>query len=133
MLCLTNIFFPNTYMPTLKKLKAVGGRGGSGNLLFQKDAKWCILLHFGYKICEVKTLNILVWKNWFFFKKDAKRCISLSEMFNEINSSVHAVLNTSGISDIFIQTLISWCLGIIHASSKCSASKLYFKYRFWFA
>ena len=24
---------------------------------FQKDAKWCILLHFGYKICVDKTLN----------------------------------------------------------------------------
>jgi hypothetical protein len=23
----------------------------------RKDAKWCILLHFGYKICLVKTLN----------------------------------------------------------------------------
>jgi hypothetical protein len=29
--------------------------------VFQKDAKWCILLHFGYKICSVKSLNI-VWK-----------------------------------------------------------------------
>jgi hypothetical protein len=55
------------------------------------------------------------------------------------NSSVHAVLNTlckrkraflfSGVSDIFIQTLICWCLGII--SSKCSASKLYSKYHIW--
>jgi hypothetical protein len=35
----------------------------------------------------------------------------------------------TGVSDIFIQRLICWCLGII--SSKCSASKLYFKYRFW--
>jgi hypothetical protein len=25
-------------------------------------SKWCILLHFGYKICSVKSLNI-VWKN----------------------------------------------------------------------
>ena len=31
-------------------------------IVFQKDAKWCILLHFGYKICSVETLNI-VWKN----------------------------------------------------------------------
>jgi hypothetical protein len=31
-------------------------------IVFQKDAKWCILLHFGYQICSVKSLNI-VWKN----------------------------------------------------------------------
>jgi hypothetical protein len=29
---------------------------------FQKDANWCTLLHFGYKFCSVKSLNI-VWKN----------------------------------------------------------------------
>ena len=45
------------------------GREGSGpppKLFFQKDAKWCILLHFGYTICSVKSLNInvhVVWKN----------------------------------------------------------------------
>ena len=31
-------------------------------IVFQKDAKWSILLHFGYKTCSVKSLNI-VWKN----------------------------------------------------------------------
>ena len=43
-------------MPTLERLKAVGE-----GLIFQvqKDAKCCILLHFGYKICVVKTLNIV--------------------------------------------------------------------------
>ena len=45
-----------SYMPTLERLKAVGGGGVS---FFQKDAKWCILLHFGYKICVIKTLNIV--------------------------------------------------------------------------
>ena len=43
-----------SYMPTLERLKA-----GGGGSFFQKDAKWCILLHFGYKICVVKTLNIV--------------------------------------------------------------------------
>ena len=53
------------YMPTLERLKAVGGLGGfapphpSQIYFFQKDAKWCILLHVGYKICVVKTLNIV--------------------------------------------------------------------------
>jgi hypothetical protein len=39
------------YMPTLERLKAVGE-----GLFFQvqKDAKCCILLHFGYKICVVE-------------------------------------------------------------------------------
>ena len=36
-------------MPTLERLKALGGT--------QNDAKWCILLHFAYIICLVKTLN----------------------------------------------------------------------------
>ena len=31
-------------------------------IVFQKDAKWCILLLFGYKICSVESLNI-VWIN----------------------------------------------------------------------
>ena len=58
-------FGRHTYMPTLKRLKAVGGGFGGFSpsrkcFFFQKDAKWCILLHFGYKICVVKTLNI-VW------------------------------------------------------------------------
>jgi hypothetical protein len=26
-------------------------------MFFQKDAKWCILLHFEFKTCIVKTLN----------------------------------------------------------------------------
>jgi hypothetical protein len=54
------------YMPTLERLKAVGGLGFASPLppphqkiVFQKDAKWCILLHFGYQICSVKSLNIL--------------------------------------------------------------------------
>ena len=48
------------YMPTLERLKAVGGWfAPSRECFFQKDAKWCILLHFGYKICVVKTLNIV--------------------------------------------------------------------------
>ena len=55
-----------TDMPTLERLKAVGGLGfatpSPQKFFFQKDAKWCILLHFGYKICSVKSLNI-VWKN----------------------------------------------------------------------
>jgi hypothetical protein len=49
-------------MPTLERLKAVGGPGCAPtpqNIFFQKDAKWCILLHFGYKICSVKSLNIV--------------------------------------------------------------------------
>ena len=53
-----------TYMPTLERLKAVRGLGFAPTpqkIVFQKDAKWCILLHFGYKICSVKSLNI-VWK-----------------------------------------------------------------------
>jgi hypothetical protein len=66
------------YMPTLERLKAVEGLGFAMTLspqkiVFQKDAKWCILLHFGYKICSVKSLNI-VWKNhekmensWFYY------------------------------------------------------------------
>ena len=37
----------------------IGRVGGGLKFLFQKDAKWCILLHFGYKICVVKTLNIV--------------------------------------------------------------------------
>ena len=51
-------------MPTLERLKAVRGLGFAPTpqkIVFQKDAKWCILLHFGYKICSVKSLNI-VWK-----------------------------------------------------------------------
>ena len=53
-------------MPTLERLKAVGRLDLGGlplpkNVFFQ-DAKWCILLHFGYKICSVKSLNI-VWKH----------------------------------------------------------------------
>jgi hypothetical protein len=40
----------------------VGGRG-VWKMLFQKDAKWCILLHFGYKICVVKTLSIAEFAN----------------------------------------------------------------------
>ena len=50
------------YMPTLERLKAVEGLGFATNpppRKFQKDAKWCILLHFGYKICSVKSLNIV--------------------------------------------------------------------------
>ena len=38
-------------MPTLERLKAVGGGGGGS-----KGRK---MLHFGYKICVVKTLNIV--------------------------------------------------------------------------
>ena len=30
----------------------------------RKDAKWCILLHFGYKICLVKTLNRRFATSW---------------------------------------------------------------------
>jgi hypothetical protein len=45
-----------TYMPTPERLEAVGGA--------QKDAKWCILLHFGYKICLVKTLNRRFATSW---------------------------------------------------------------------
>ena len=61
----------HAYMPTLERLKAAGGLGFAPpphpppppqKIVFQKDAKWCILLHFGYKICSVKSLNI-VWKN----------------------------------------------------------------------
>ena len=33
--------------------------GGSEKKISRKDAKWCILLHFGYKICVVKTLDIV--------------------------------------------------------------------------
>ena len=44
------------YMPTLERLNAVGGT--------QKEAKWCILLHFGYKICLVKTLNRRFATSW---------------------------------------------------------------------
>ena len=33
----------------------------SQKIVFQKDPKWCILMHLGYKICSVKSLNI-VWK-----------------------------------------------------------------------
>jgi hypothetical protein len=51
----------NTCMPTFERLQAVVGVWGGlpplSELFFQKDAKWCILLHFGYKICVVKTLN----------------------------------------------------------------------------
>ena len=51
------------YMPTLERLKAEVGLGGCPTPLpdffSQKDAKWCILLHVGYKICVVKTLNIV--------------------------------------------------------------------------
>jgi hypothetical protein len=86
-----------SYMPTLERLKAVEGLVSAPpqKCFFQKDAKWCIMLHFGYTICSVKSLNInVVWQN-------------------------HEKM------DIFIQTLICWCLGII--SSKCSASKLCFK------
>ena len=39
------------------------GRGlGLGGLPLpkRKDAKWCIMLHFGYTICSVKSLNINV-------------------------------------------------------------------------
>jgi hypothetical protein len=52
-------------MPTLERLKAVEDLGfAPQKIVFQKDAKWCILLHFGYKICSVKSLNIhVVWKN----------------------------------------------------------------------
>ena len=52
-----------TYMPTLERLKAVRGLGFAPppEIVFQKDAKWCILLHFRYKICSVKSLSI-VWK-----------------------------------------------------------------------
>ena len=51
-------------MPTLGRLKAVEGLGFATHpppqkIVFQKDAKWCILLHFGYKICSVKSLNIV--------------------------------------------------------------------------
>jgi hypothetical protein len=48
-------------MPTLERLKEVGGLGFAPpqKIVFQKDAKWCILLHFGYKICSVKSLNIV--------------------------------------------------------------------------
>ena len=37
------------------------------NFFFQKDAKWCIRLHFGYKICVVKTLNNRGFsgRNWY--------------------------------------------------------------------
>ena len=100
-------------MSTLERLKAVGGGGGGGGCLgeffFQKDAKWCILLHFGYKIYSVKSLISPCCLKYVVIMKTS--------------------LLFSGVSDIFIQTLICWCLGII--SSKCSASKLYFKYRFW--
>ena len=51
-----------------KPRETKSGRGEGG----QKDAKWCILLHFEYKICVVKTLNIVLikpWKNWFFFRR----------------------------------------------------------------
>ena len=57
-----------SYMPTLERLKAVAGLGFATppppppppqKIVFQKDAKWCILLHFGYKICSVKSLNIV--------------------------------------------------------------------------
>jgi hypothetical protein len=37
------------YMPTLERLKAVGGLK-----IFQKDAKWCIVLHF-----ECKFISLL--------------------------------------------------------------------------
>ena len=53
-------------MPTLERLKAVEGLGFATppppppqKIVFQKDAKWCILLHFGYEICSVKSLNIV--------------------------------------------------------------------------
>jgi hypothetical protein len=52
-----------SYMPTLERLKAVEGLGFATQppqkIVFQKDAKWCILLHFGYEICSVKSLNIV--------------------------------------------------------------------------
>ena len=52
-----------TYMPTLERLKAVECLGFATHppqkIVFQKDAKWCILLHFGYEICSVKSLNIV--------------------------------------------------------------------------
>ena len=49
-----------SYMPTLERLKAVAGLGfATQKIVFQKDAKRCILLHFGYKICSVKSLNIV--------------------------------------------------------------------------
>jgi hypothetical protein len=56
---------PPPYMPTLERLKGRGSRvchEPPQKIVFQKDAKWCILSHFGYKICSVKSLNI-VWKN----------------------------------------------------------------------
>ena len=53
-----------TYMPTLERVKVVGGLGFAPpppppKIVFQKDAKWYILLHLGYKICSVKSLNIV--------------------------------------------------------------------------
>ena len=51
-------------MPTLERLKAVGGLEFAPppppqKIVFKNDVKWSILLHFGYKICSVKSLNIV--------------------------------------------------------------------------
>ena len=37
-----------------------GGFAPPQKCFFQKDAKWCTMLHFGYTICSVKSLNINV-------------------------------------------------------------------------
>jgi hypothetical protein len=52
------IHITNAYMPTLERLKSVRERGSEEKIL-KRTQKWCILLHFGYKICVVKTLNII--------------------------------------------------------------------------
>jgi hypothetical protein len=43
-----------------------------------KDAKWCIQLHFGNKICVVKTLNIVWWNHEqmdIFFRRAHTKCL----------------------------------------------------------
>ena len=49
------------YMPTLERLTAVGIQGLLPSpplkIVFQKETKWCILLHFGNKICSVKSFK----------------------------------------------------------------------------
>ena len=73
----------------------------------QKDATWCILLHFGYRICSVKSLNIgtigreytSLWPPWLIEKSVLQNSQNANlfpfrECLMKWNSSVHAVLNT---------------------------------------
>ena len=51
----------NRIHANLRETKSGRGRGGEN--CFHQDAKWCILLDFGYKICSVKSLILIIWKN----------------------------------------------------------------------